>query len=225
MGDILSKVLDFIFVTLSGMTDNGELSSMQAVFIVLFSSLVLMAFFRAKDIFGIINNTKNAKLDGYNYILKNYELNSTNSKCIKDDISRIIRYRLSGISDVARQRVIFKLISLNNEVISPGFFKKFRTFLEFKDGLLIFNKGIGFRLECLMYFLFSFQYLLIAISFVAISLYKGNSILAWEHWLLYVMALLLFMMFIAFGKIIPTPKECLLIEDFLQLQYEPPSSE
>ncbi len=68
---------------------------MQAVFIVLFSSLVLMAFFRAKDIFGIINNTKNAKLDGYNYILKNYELNSTNSKCIKDDISRIIRYRLS----------------------------------------------------------------------------------------------------------------------------------
>lgn len=221
MGEMLSKALDFVFITLSGMTANGELSSLQAVFIVLFSVLVLIVFMRIKNVVGFFKDFKNARLNEYVHILKTYELNSVDHDCIKDDISRIIRYRLSGISDVARQRIIFKLLPLHREMVSPIFFKKFRTFLDFKDGYLIFNKGIAFRIECFMYGVFSMQYLVIALSLIAVSLYKGNLIYFWEHCLLYLMAVVLFLMFIAFGKMIPTPKECRLMQKILHAQNDP----
>jgi hypothetical protein len=106
-------------------------------------------------------------------------------------------------------------------MVSPIFFKKFRTFIDLKDGYLIFKKGIAFRVECFMYGFFSMQYLVIALSLIAVSLYKGNLIYFWEHCLLYLMAVILFLMFIAFGKIIPTPKECRLMQKILYAQNDP----
>jgi hypothetical protein len=58
MGEMLSKALKFVFITLSGMTANGELSSLQAVFIVLFSVLVLVIFMRIKMLLDFLKISK-----------------------------------------------------------------------------------------------------------------------------------------------------------------------
>ncbi|HHQ6568464.1 TPA: hypothetical protein ACSTJX_003346 [Serratia fonticola] len=224
MGDLLVRILDFIFGMLTGMASNGELSSAQAIFVVFFAVSLLICLWKIKEIIEFLKGMKNAKLDEYNRMLENYPLPDIDQEIIELSISNIIRYRISGISDVAMQSVVFRLLSEEQELISPSFFKKFRTFLSMKDGVIVFNKGLGFRFECFMYGFLSVQYLLLAFLFMALSIYKGDAISLWQHLTLYTMIAILFMMFIAFGKMIPLPKECRLMSEILQKQNTPPPS-
>lgn len=224
MGDLLVRMLDFIFEILTGMASDGELSSAQAICVVLFAVSLLICLWKIKEIIEFIKGMKNAKLDEYNRILKKYPLPDIDQEIIELSISNIIRYRISGISDVAMQNIAFKLISQEQELISPSFFKKFRTFLSIKDGVLVFKKGLGFRFECFMYGFLSVQYLLLAFLFMSLSIYKGDAISLWQHLTLYTMITILFMMFITFGKMIPFPKECCLMSKILQKQNTPPPS-
>lgn len=223
MWELLREPAGFILERLKDMIINSELSSLQAIIIVLFAVSIICLLYKIKEIIAFSNEIKNKKLNYYHWLLENYKLVNIDKKIIQTEISRIIRYRMSGIKDVARQSVIFRLIYQNQELISPGFFKKFRTFLVMKDGVIIFNKGLGFIFECFMYGLFSVQYLLVAFSFIALSIYKGDALSLWRHLTLYTMIAILFIMFIYFVRLIPSPKECRLLSEVLRKQNLPPS--
>ncbi|WP_431222123.1 hypothetical protein ACQ86O_17280 [Serratia sp. L9] len=223
MWELAVESMSFIFERLKDMIDNGDLSSLQAVFIVFLAASLIFLLYKIKEVISFFNEIRNKNLNYYHWMLENYRLIKIDKKIIKTEMSRIIRYRMSGIQDVARQSIIFRLIYKNKELISPDFFKKFRNFLVMKDGVIIFNKGLGFRLECFMYGLFSVQYLLVAFSFMALSIYKGDSLSLWKHLILYSMSIILFMFFVAFWKMIPSPKECRLLSEILQKQNIPSS--
>lgn len=224
MGDLVVRILDFIFGMIIGMASNEELSSAQAIFILLLAASLLTCLWKIKEIIEFFKGIKNAKLDEYNRMLENYPLPDIDKDILELGILNIIRYRISGISDVAMQSVVFRLLSEEKNLISPSFFKKFRTFLSMKDGVIIFTKGLGFRFECILYGFLSVQYLLLAFLFMTLSIYKGDTISLWQHLILYIMIAMLFIMFIAFGKMIPLPKECRLMSEILQKQNIPPPS-
>lgn len=226
MNELLVRILDFIFGILSGMASNGELSSVQAIFIVFFTVSLLICLWKTKEIIAFLKGVKNAKLDEYNRMLKNYPLDDLDQEIIKSSISNIIRYRMSGISDVSIQCIIFNLVHQYPKLISPSFFKKFKTFLSMKNDFVVFDKGLAFRFECFIYGFLSILYLFFAFIFMALSIYKGNGISLWGHFTLYAMTIILFIMFASFWKMIPSPKECRLLSEVLQKQnVNPPPSD
>ncbi|UNH41533.1 hypothetical protein MNY66_10790 [Moellerella wisconsensis] len=218
MSELLGKAINFLSEMLSGMVSNGELSSSQAIFIVSFTILLLAAIWKAKEIITFLKGMKNSKLDEYNNMLKNYPLDEDDKFFLKSNISNIIRYRISGISDSGMQHIVFRLAFQHQELISPRFFKKFRTFLSIENGIMTFNKGLGFRFECFIYGLFSIQYLVLSFLFMALSIYKGGSIEQSQHFILYAMSSLLLILFVNFFKMIPMPKECRLLSHILDTQ-------
>ncbi|MBQ0266539.1 hypothetical protein MCL92_20795 [Providencia rettgeri] len=83
---------------------------------------------------------------------------------------------------------------------------------------MTFNKGLGFWFECFIYGLFSIQYLVLSFLFMALSIYKGESIEQSQHFILYAMSSLLLILFVNFFKMIPMPKECRLLSHILDTQ-------
>ena len=74
MGDLIVRILDFIFGMLIGMASNGELSSVQAVFILFLAASLIICLWKIKEIIKFLKGMKNAKLDEYNRMLENYPL-------------------------------------------------------------------------------------------------------------------------------------------------------
>lgn len=122
MSELLKNAINFLSEMLSGMVSNGELSNSQAIFIIFFTILLLAAIWKAKEIITFLKGMKNSKLDEYNNMLKNYPLDEDDKFFLKSNISNIIRYRISGISDSGMQHIVFRLAFQHQELISPRFF-------------------------------------------------------------------------------------------------------
>ncbi|EAM7072639.1 hypothetical protein F6G07_06890 [Salmonella enterica] len=191
----------------------------QVLLFIFIAGPMALVIWKIRGIIAFVNEVRNSKLNELQRLLDSHELSDEVRICIKEDIKRITSYRMTGISDVASQKIILRLFVENRDSISVGFFKKFRTFLLTKDGVLVFKKGFSFWFENGMYAFFSLHFLLIAALSLILSIYRHEQIPVWGHLILYSVAIVMFLFFIAFGKMIPRPEECNLLNKILQTQY------
>lgn len=215
----MDKILDIVNGWLTAAVSSGALQIKQVLLFILIAGPLAIIIWRIRGIIAFVNEVRNSKLNELQRLLDSHELSDEVSICIKEDIKRITSYRMTGIADVARQKIVLRLLVENRDLISAGFFKKFRTFLLIKDGTLVFKKGFSFWFENGMYGLFSLQFLLLAILSLILSTYRYEQIPVWGHFILYSVAVVMFLFFIAFGRMIPRPEECKLLSRILRMQY------
>ncbi len=216
----MDKILDIVNGWITAVVSSGALQIKQVLLFILIAGPLAIIIWKIRGIITFINEVRNSKLNELQRLLDSHELSDEVSICIKDDIERITSYRMTGIFDVARQKIILRLLVENRNIIPVGFFKKFRTFLLIKDGVLVFKKGFSFWFENSMYVLFSLQFLSLAILSLILSIYRHEHIPVWGHLILYSVAIVMFLFFIAFGRMIPRPEECKLLNKILQTQYD-----
>ncbi|EHM1752875.1 hypothetical protein KD515_004167 [Salmonella enterica subsp. salamae serovar 40:c:e,n,x,z15] len=216
----MDKILDIVNGWITAAVSSGALQIKQVLLFILIAGPLALIIWKIRGIVAFVNEVRNSKLNELQRLLDSHELSDEVSICIKDDIERITSYRMTGIFDVARQKIILRLLVENRSLISVGFFKKFRTFLLIEDGSLIFKKGFSFWFENGMYVLFSLHFLLIAGLSLILSIYRHEQIPVWGHLILYSVAIVMFLFFIAFGRMIPRPEECKLLNKILQTQHD-----
>lgn len=215
----MDKILDIVNGWITAAVSSGTLQIQQVLLFIFIAGPLALIIWKIRGIIAFVNEVRNSKLNELQRLLDSHELSDALNICIKDDIERITCYRMTGISDVASQKIILRLFVENRDSISVGFFKKFRTFLLIKDGVLVFKKGFSFWFENGMYAFFSLHFLLIAALSLILSIYRHEQIPVWGHLILYSVAVVMFLFFIAFGKMIPRPEECNLLNKILQTQY------
>ncbi|ESE61389.1 hypothetical protein [Salmonella enterica] len=215
----MDKILDIVNGWIIAAVSSGALQIKQVLLFIFIAGPLALIIWKIRGIIAFVNEVRNSKLNELQRLLDSHELSDEVSICIKDDIERITSYRMTGIFDVARQKIILRLLVENRSLISVGFFKKFRTFLLIEDGSLIFKKGFSFWFENGMYVLFSLHFLLIAGLSLILSIYRHEQIPVWGHLILYSVAIVMFLFFIAFGRMIPRPEECKLLNKILQTQH------
>ncbi|WP_154923331.1 hypothetical protein [Klebsiella grimontii] len=216
----MDKILDIVNGWITAAVSSGALQIKQVLLFILIAGPLVIIIWKIRGIITFINEVRNSKLNELQRLLDSHELSDEVSICIKDDIERITSYRMTGIFDVARQKIILHLFVENRGLISVGFFKKFRTFLLIKDGTLVFKKGFSFWFENIIYGLFPLQFLSLAILSLILSIYRHEQIPVWGHLILYLVVVVMFLFFIAFGRMIPRPEECKLLNKILQTQYD-----
>ncbi|GEM_PF-657171 len=215
----VDKILDIVNGWLTAAVSSGALQVEQILLFIFIAGPLALVVWKIREIIAFINDVRNSKLIELQHLLDSHKLPDDVSTCIQDEITRITGYRITSIEDVGRQKIILRLLVENRDVISVGFFRKFRTFLLIKDGFLVFKKGISFWFENGIYALFSLQFLSLAILSLILSTYRHEQIPAWGHLILYSVAVVMFLFCIAFGRMIPRPKECKLLNKILQTQY------
>ncbi|WP_373240601.1 hypothetical protein [Kluyvera ascorbata] len=215
----MDKILDIVNGWITAAVSSGALQMKQVLLFIFIAGPMALVIWKIRGIIAFVNEVRNSKLNELQRLLDSHELSDEVRICIKEDIKRITSYRMTGISDVASQKNILRLFVENRDSISVGFFKKFRTFLLTKDGVLVFKKGFSFWFENGMYAFFSLHFLLIAALSLILSIYRHEQIPVWGHLILYSVAIIMFLFFIAFGKMIPRPEECDLLNKILQTQY------
>lgn len=218
--DLIYASAGLFLKLLGGLQSNGELSQWQVFFIFVLSVLLLIFFLRVKVILSFVKGVKNSRLDELKCLYRFLDKDSIEARCINREINKIVRYRVCGVSDVATQKLIFKLSEKNSDIISPSFFKKYRLWIENNDGVLIFNQGVMYWIECTIFAVFALQYIALAFLFLFFSIYLGDALELWKHVLIYTMAMILIVMFSSFWKMVPTCKECHLLKDVLSRQFE-----
>ncbi|WP_039057643.1 hypothetical protein [Enterobacter sp. Bisph1] len=214
----MDKILDIMNGWLTTAVSSGTFEIKQVLLFLFIAGPLALVIWKIRGIIAFVNEVRNSKLNEFQHILNGFELSDEIRLCIKEDMERITAYRVTGISDVARQKIILRLVVQNLDLISVGFFKKFRTFLVIKDRRLIFKKGFSFWFETGMYFLFSLQFLLLAILALILFTYRYEQISVWGHIALCTGSVVMFLFFIAFERMIPRPEECKLLERVLQSQ-------
>ncbi|WP_199637996.1 hypothetical protein JEM67_03335 [Serratia sp. PAMC26656] len=218
--ELINIVVSPFLELLRGLQSSGELSQWQVFFTFFSSVLLLVIFLRIKTILGFMRNMKNSRFDELKYLYQFSDEKSIEARCINIEINKIVRYRVCGVSDVATQNLIFKVSEKNSDVIAPSFFKKYRLWIESKDGFLIFKQGAMYWIECTIFVVFALQYIMFAFLFLFYSIYFGDALALWKHVLIYTMAVILIIMFDSFWKMVPTRKECHLLKDVLSKQFE-----
>lgn len=211
--------MDILNEWLRAGVSSGLLEIKQILLFIFIAGPLVIIIRKTRGIIAFINEVRNSKLNELQHLLNSHKLPKEVSICIKDEITRIIGYRMTGIADVARQQVIFRLLVKHRFLIAADFFKKFRSFLVVEDSFLVFKKGIPYWVENGMYGLFSLQFLFFSITSIMLSINKEGVIPVWGHFILYFVAVMMFLFFIAFARMIPRPGECKLLVKILQAQY------
>ncbi|HDR2792940.1 MULTISPECIES: hypothetical protein [Enterobacter] len=187
------------------------------IFIIIAGPLALLGW-KIREIISFFQDVKNSKLNELQRVLGEHYLSKEIRTGVNNEIKRIITYRLTGISDLARQEIIWKLLMQNQKNIQLDFFKKFRSFLVIEEQRLVFKKGASYIIENSIYGFFSLQFLLLAGLSVLLSVYRKEEIPIWGHSVLYLCAIIMFLFCMYFSKMITLPKECEKLEGILQKQ-------
>ena len=216
----MDKMIDILNGWLMTAVSGGVFELKQVLLFISTFSLLALFSWKARSIFKLFHDVRNSKINEYQRLLNSYELPEADRECITSEINRIIRYRNSGISDVARQKIVWLLLANHKDIIPIDFFKKFRSFLEIKNSTLVFKKDAFFWVENGFYVFYSLQFLLFSISCIILSVYRGFQITIWQHLMLYTLTIIMFLLSIAFGKMIIRKKECELLNEILNTQHD-----
>ena len=216
----MDKIFDIVNGLLIAAVSSGKLQETQILLFILIVAPLALVVWKIRGVVTFINEVRNSKLNELQHLLDGHELPDEVNACIKNEIKRIIGYRMTGIADVAKQQIIWQLLERNSHLVSADFFKKFRSFLLIKDKVLVFKKGGSYWFENGMYGWLSCQFLLSAVLFMALSIYRYEQIPAWGHLVLYSVSIIMFLLFIAFANLIPRSKECSLLNEILQTQSD-----
>jgi len=220
MEDIMDKIFDILNGWLVTAVSSGVIQVTQVLLFIAIISILALLFWKIRSITALFNAVRNSKINEYQRLLNEYELHEKDRECLNNEIKRIIRYRTSGISDVARQKIVWMLLDKNKDIIPINFFKKFRSFLEIENNLLVFKKGVSYWIEIGIYFFYSLQFLFLSILCIVLAVYRSEQIPVWGQLILYSGAGVTITFFIAYAKMIPRAKECTLLNEILNTQHD-----
>ncbi|EPS5529304.1 hypothetical protein ACVF2Q_002291 [Klebsiella pneumoniae] len=215
----MDKILDIVNGWIAAAVSSGALSITQVILFLFIAGPLALIIWRIRGVIEFVNEVRNSKLNELQRLLDSHDLSDEITICLKEDIERISCYRLTGIADVLSQKIILRLLVKNKGLIAAGFFKKFNAFLSVKDGVLMFNKGFSFWFFNVVHVLFSLQFISLSILSLILSIYRHEQIPVWGHLILYFVAVIMFLFFIAFTAMIPRPGECKLLNKILQMQH------
>ncbi|EPY6724067.1 TPA: hypothetical protein MIH81_20300 [Klebsiella pneumoniae] len=215
----MDKILDIVNGWIAAAVSSGALSITQVILFLFIAGPLALIIWRIRGVIEFVNEVRNSKLNELQRLLDSHDLSDEIIICLKEDIERISCYRLTGIADVPSQKIILRLLVKNKGLIAAGFFKKFNAFLSVKDGVLMFNKGFSFWFFNVVHVLFSLQFISLSILSLILSIYRHEQIPVWGHLILYFVAVIMFLFFIAFTAMIPRPGECKLLNKILQMQH------
>ncbi|HCF8349245.1 hypothetical protein [Klebsiella pneumoniae] len=215
----MDKILDIVNGLIAAAVSSGALSITQVILFLFIAGPLALIIWRIRGVIEFVNEVRNSKLNELQRLLDSHDLSDEITICLKEDIERISCYRLTGIADVPSQKIILRLLVKNKGLIAAGFFKKFNAFLSVKDGVLMFNKGFSFWFFNVVHVLFSLQFISLSILSLILSIYRHEQIPVWGHLILYFVAVIMFLFFIAFTAMIPRPGECKLLNKILQMQH------
>ena len=216
----MEKILDILNGWAMTAVSSGVLQVKHIIFFIFITSPLFLVIWKLREIISFVNEVKNSRLNELQLLLDNHELSDEVSACIRDEIKRIIGYRMTGFADVAKQKIIFRLLSENRSSMPVDFFKKFRSFLLVRNDVLLFKMGAAFWFENIVYGWFSFQFLFISFWFVFVFFHRGGTIFFGVDLILYLVVVICFFFSIFFAKMIFRPKECRLLKKVLQMQYD-----
>lgn len=216
----MDKIFDILNGWLVTAVSSGVIQVTQVLLFIAIISILALLFWKIRSITALFNTVRNSKINEYQRLLNEYELHEKDRECLNNEIKRIIRYRTSGISDVARQKIIWMLLDKNKDIIPINFFKKFRSFLEIENNLLVFKKGVLYWIEIGIYFFYSLQFLFLSILCIVLAVYRSEQIPVWGQLILYSGAGVTITFFIAYAKMIPRAKECTLLNEILNTQHD-----
>ncbi len=216
----MDKIFDILNGWLVTAVSSGVIQVTQVLLFIAIISILALLFWKIRSITALFNAVRNSKINEYQRLLNEYELHEKDRECLNNEIKRIIRYRTSGISDVARQKIVWMLLDKNKDIIPINFFKKFRSFLEIENNLLVFKKGVSYWIEIGIYFFYSLQFLFLSILCIVLAVYRSEQIPVWGQLILYSGAGVTITFFIAYAKMIPRAKECTLLNEILNTQHD-----
>lgn len=216
----MEKIFDILNGWLVTAVSNGVIQVTQVFLFISITSVLALLFWKIRSITALFNAVRNSKINEYQRLLNQYELTEKDRECLNNEIKRIIRYRTSGISDVAKQKIVWMLLDKNKDLIPIYFFKKFRSFLEIENNVLVFRKGVPYWIENGIYFFYSLQFLFLAILCIVLAVYRSDQIPVWGQLILYLGAGVTVTFFIAYAKMIPRAKECTLLNEILNTQHD-----
>ncbi|WP_159340159.1 MULTISPECIES: hypothetical protein [Leclercia] len=216
----MDKVFDILNGWLVTAVSSGVIQVTQVLLFIAIISVLALLFWKIRSITALFNAVRNSKINEYQRLLNQYELHDKDRECLNNEIKRIIRYRTSGISDVARQKIVWMLLDKNKDIIPINFFKKFRSFLEIENNVLVFKKGVSYWIENGIYFFYSLQFLFLSILCIVLAVYRSEQIPVWGQLILYSGAGVTLTFFIAYAKMIPRAKECTLLNEILNTQHD-----
>ena len=215
----MDKIFDIVNGWIAAAVSSLSLSITQDILFLFIAGPLALIIWRIRGVIEFVNEVRNSKLNELQRLLDSHDLSDEITICLKEDIERISCYRLTGIADVPSQKIILRLLVKNKGLIAAGFFKKFNAFLSVKDGVLMFNKGFSFWFFNVVHVLFSLQFISLSILSLILSIYRHEQIPVWGHLILYFVAVIMFLFFIAFTAMIPRPGECKLLNKILQMQH------
>ncbi|MCU6277774.1 hypothetical protein [Enterobacter quasiroggenkampii] len=100
----------------------GSLELIHVIIFIIIAGPLALLVWKLKEIISFFQDVKNSKLNELQRILVDNNLPKEIRTGVNNEIKRIITFRLTGISDVARQGIIWKLLMQNQKKHSIGFF-------------------------------------------------------------------------------------------------------
>jgi len=125
----MDKILDIVNVWISAAVSSGALEIKQILIFIFIAGPLALVIWKIRGILAFVNEVRNSKLNELQRLLDSHKLSDEVNICIREDIERITSYRMTGISDVASQKIILRFFVEHRYLIPISFFKKFRTFL------------------------------------------------------------------------------------------------
>ncbi|EFD9279700.1 hypothetical protein CMR71_004050, partial [Escherichia coli] len=143
----MDKILDIVNGWITAAVASEVLQIKQILLFIFIAGPLALVIWKIREIINFVNEVRNSKLNELQHLLDSHKLSDEVNICVEDEITRIIGYRMTGIADVSRQKIILPLLIKNSDSIPVDFFKKFKSFLMIENGTLIFKKGFSFWVE------------------------------------------------------------------------------
>lgn len=101
----MGKILDIVNGWITAAVSSGALQMKQVLLFIFIAGPMALVIWKIRGIIAFVNEVRNSKLNELQRLLDSHELSDEVSICIKEDIKRITSYRMTGISDVASQKL------------------------------------------------------------------------------------------------------------------------
>lgn len=135
-------------------------------------------------------------------------------ECATQEFKRINNKKLCGFDDVIRQRYCICLADKYSELVTVHFFRKFRTSVVLgtsQEPLIKAGKMLWF--EWWIGIIYTFQFFLLAIFFISLSVFNPGELPLWKHATLYLVVVVLLWVGVIMSKQFPSREEIKLLKE------------
>ncbi|EFC8901570.1 TPA: hypothetical protein ACHJTR_003735, partial [Escherichia coli] len=109
----MDKILDIVNGWITAAVASEVLQIKQILLFIFIAGPLALVIWKIREIINFVNEVRNSKLNELQHLLDSHKLSDEVNICVEDEITRIIGYRMTGIADVSRQKIILPLLIKN----------------------------------------------------------------------------------------------------------------